>query len=67
MIVVVPITKQQQQYTLRIALADERCGDLQYPVPDGTALRPYLLHASLRKVAQEGPSAPAVAASKNHF
>lgn len=67
MIVVVPASEKQQQYTVRIALADDRCGDLQYPVPDGTALRPYLLHASLRKIAQEGPSGPAAAASKNHF
>ncbi len=67
MIVFLAETNQQQTYTIRIALADEACGDLQYPVATGASIRPYLLNVSLRKAAPEGASAPAVAASRNRF
>ena len=67
MIAIIPVTDSQKTYTVRIALADEACGDLRYPVATGTTIRPYLLNVSLRKVAPEGASGPAVAASKNRF
>lgn len=67
LIALIPFTNKQQTYTVRVALADEACGDLVYPVATGTTVRPYLLNASLRKIAPEGASGPAVAASRNHF
>lgn len=52
-------------YRLRVALADEDCSDLTYPVPSIGDDVPYLLDVSLRRVASPGPLAPAIAASKN--
>lgn len=58
---------QPAAYRLRMALADEDCSDLVYPVPEAGDDVPYLLNVSLRRVAPSGPLAPAIAISKNRF
>lgn len=67
LIAIIPATPTQETYTIRIALADEACGDLVYPSTAVAAPRPYLLNVSLRRLAPEGAGSAAVAASKNRF
>jgi len=44
------------RYTLRVAFADEDCGDTAYPSPPSAVTGvPYLLEGSLRSVSSDGP------------
>lgn len=54
-------------YRLRLALADDDCSDLLYPVPATGDNVPYLLNVSLRRVAGSGGLAPAIARSTNRY
>jgi hypothetical protein len=60
---VLPTTVMKEEYTLRVTLADEACGDTVYPFPDAAQINFYLLNFSLRKLAKEG-SLEAAASSK---
>jgi hypothetical protein len=52
---VLPQTSIKEEYTLRVSLGDEQCGDNLYPFPDLTQVNFYLLNFSLRKLGKEGP------------
>lgn len=55
------------EYRLRVALSDDDCSDLLYPLPESLEDVPYVLNVSLRRVARPGGLAQAITSSKNRF